>query len=459
MGSKWSTVRVDEIAEKIAMGPFGSNIKVETFVDDGIPVVSGMHLHGTRLEDGGFNFVTVEHAERLKNSNVYRGDVIFTHAGNIGQVAYIPDNSQYERYVISQRQFYLRCDRTKADPAFITYFFHSPEGRHRLLANASQVGVPSISRPSSNLKEIELALPSLREQSAIVDVLGSIEDRIENLRQANATLEAIAQALFKSWFVDFDPVRAKAEGREPEGMGAATAALFPSEFEDCELGLIPKGWKEKPFGSLLDHSIGGDWGSETPSGEQTERVAIIRGTDIPDLRSQSACRVPFRYSTSKKITGRTLASGDLVVEVSGGSKDQPTGRSLYLTSALLALFDCPVVPASFCRKFSPITPQIGVLLAQHMDFIYAAGRTWEYQNQSTGIANFQTKHFLANEKVVLPSEEVLNAFCSIVGSIVERTQLSYAGPLADLRDTLLPRLISGKLRLPEAETILEDALA
>jgi len=144
MAGEWSKVRVEDIAEKIAMGPFGSNIKVETFVDDGIPVISGAHLHGARVEDGNFNFITQDHAERLKNSNVFRGDVIFTHAGNIGQVAYIPKNSQYERYVISQRQFYLRCKTDIADPAFITYFFNSDEGQHKLLANASQTGVPSM---------------------------------------------------------------------------------------------------------------------------------------------------------------------------------------------------------------------------------------------------------------------------------------------------------------------------
>src|SRR5690606_8456506 len=144
MESEWPTVRVEDIAEKIAMGPFGSNIKVETFVEKGVPVISGAHLRGVRLDDGDFNFVTDEHAERMKNSNVFRGDVIFTHAGNIGQVAYIPPSSQYARYVISQRQFYLRCDLSKADPAFVSYFFHSNEGQHKLLANASQTGVPSI---------------------------------------------------------------------------------------------------------------------------------------------------------------------------------------------------------------------------------------------------------------------------------------------------------------------------
>jgi|GEM_PF-2875329 len=181
MSSEWSIVRIEDIAEKIAMGPFGSNIKVETFVESGVPIISGAHLHSFRVKDGIFNFVTDEHAQRIKNSNVFRGDVIFTHAGNIGQVAYIPHDSQYERYVISQRQFYLRCDLNKADPIFISYFFHSNEGRHKLLTNASQAGVPSIARPSSYLKTIELSLPPLKEQDTIAHILGTLDDRIDNL--------------------------------------------------------------------------------------------------------------------------------------------------------------------------------------------------------------------------------------------------------------------------------------
>ena len=136
--SKWREVRIEDIAEKVAMGPFGSSIKVETFVPEGVPVINGQHLRGFRVDDTpGFNFISHEHAKRLTNANVTRGDIVLTHRGTIGQVAYIPANSQFCRYVISQSQFYMRCNETKAIPEFVASYLRSPEGQHHLLANTS----------------------------------------------------------------------------------------------------------------------------------------------------------------------------------------------------------------------------------------------------------------------------------------------------------------------------------
>jgi DUF1016 N-terminal domain len=187
-------------------------------------------------------------------------------------------------------------------------------------------------------------------------------------------------------------------------------------------------------------------------------VAIIRGTDIPDLQSNANSRVPVRYTSQKKLTGRKLEGGDLLLEVSGGSKDQPTGRSLYLSAALLDQFDCPVEPASFCRLLRPVNKEVGMLLAQHLTYIYAQGKTWEYQNQSTGIANFQTTHFLETELVACPSDDVLKAFAETVQPLIARAHLTQIQELVSLRDTLLPRLISGQLQLQEAQHNVEEAL-
>lgn len=158
----WQVVPTEQVSLKIGMGPFGSNIKVSTFVKSGVPIISGQHLKGTLLKDADFNYITEDHARKLQNSLVTSGDVIFTHAGSIGQVALIPEGSLFRKYVISQRQFYLRPDTAKTPSSYLLYFFRSHQGQHLLLANASQVGVPSIARPSSHLKLISLLLPRIR---------------------------------------------------------------------------------------------------------------------------------------------------------------------------------------------------------------------------------------------------------------------------------------------------------
>ena len=184
----WEVKRIEDIAERVAMGPFGSSIKVSTFVDQGIPVISGQHLKGMLLDDDEYRFISQEHADKLEKANVRRGDVIFTHAGSIGQVSCIPLNSQFERYVISQRQFYMRCDDSKISPLFIVHFFKTPEGQHKLLANTSSTGVPSISRPVTYLRSIKLCLPPKSLWYRFSEIVGGLHLKTEWTTAESRTL-------------------------------------------------------------------------------------------------------------------------------------------------------------------------------------------------------------------------------------------------------------------------------
>jgi type I restriction enzyme S subunit len=380
------------------------------------------------------------------------GDILLTSVGTLGVPYVVKGDGDF--YFKDGNLTWMRNFTEAISPQFLYYWLTSPGTQQKL--DEVSIGSTQKALTISALKALEIPLPSRSIQEGIVEILGAISDRITLLRETNTTREAIAQALFKSWFVDFDPVHAKMQGRAPEGMDEATAALFPDNFEESELGPVPKGWKLVPFGQLLSHTIGGDWGSDVADEKNDTRVAIIRGTDIPDLQTNASSRVPVRYTSQKKLAGRKLEDGDLLLEVSGGSKDQPTGRSLFISAALLSQFDCPVEPASFCRLLRPMNKEVGVLLAQHLTFIYAQGKTWEYQNQSTGIANFQTTHFLETELVACPPDDVLSAFVETVRPLLARSHLTQIQVLVSLRDTLLPRLISGQLRSPEAQTGMES---
>ena len=191
----WRVATIEEVSEKVGMGPFGANIKVETFVDDGIPIISGQHLKGTLVEDNDYNFITVSHAKKLKNSIVSSGDVIFTHAGNIGQVAYLHSSAKYEEYIISQRQFYLRPINEIASGLFLTLFFKSPIGQSRLLANTSSTGVPSISRPVTYLRSIKVVISTTEIMTRFTELVMSFYNDIACNYFENKTLSNLRDNL------------------------------------------------------------------------------------------------------------------------------------------------------------------------------------------------------------------------------------------------------------------------
>ena len=200
--TEWKTYKIGDIIDEIAMGPFGSNIKVDNFIDFGVPVLNGANLQGFKLKEESFNYVSSQKADSLGKANAYRGDVVITHRGTLGQIVYIPNDSKFDRYIISQSQFRVRLNSQYVLPEYFVYYFHTRLGQHKLLMNASQVGVPALARPTSTFKEITIALPPLEEQRRIAGILGAIDDKIENNRRINANLESQAQALYKQWFVD-----------------------------------------------------------------------------------------------------------------------------------------------------------------------------------------------------------------------------------------------------------------
>ena len=186
---KFESVKVADLISEISMGPFGSNIKVECFVDDGVPVLNGSNLEGFVLKEDSFRYVTEEKANSLGKANAYRGDVIITHRGTLGQIVYVPDDSKYDRYVISQSQFRVRCNN-RIMPEYLVYYFHTRIGQHKLLANASQVGVPALARASTTFQTIEVEVPNITEQRKIVDLLDVIRRKIELNEKINDNLAA-----------------------------------------------------------------------------------------------------------------------------------------------------------------------------------------------------------------------------------------------------------------------------
>jgi type I restriction enzyme S subunit len=284
-GEDWTLRTVEELKAPtngaIAIGPFGSRMKSDCYVPAGVPVIRGNNIGDTRTLIGEFVYITPELADQLGNAIVHADDLVFPHRGAIGQIGIVPRNST-ERYALSSSLMKLTCDRSQVDPLFIFYYFRSTDGQHELLKNASTVGTPGIGQPLSSLRSIKIPLPPLPEQKAIAAILGALDDKIELNRRMNATLESMARALFQSWFVDFDPVRAKADGRQPSGLDADTAALFPDSFESSDIGTIPKGWQRYNLREIADILSGG-----TP---KKDNKSLWQG-DIPWISPKSMTHI------------------------------------------------------------------------------------------------------------------------------------------------------------------------
>ena len=195
----YETYRIADLIDEIAMGPFGSNIKVSCFVDSGVPVLNGSNLEGFSLSEKTFRYVTRKKADSLNKANAHRGDIVITHRGTLGQIVFIPQDSKYDRYVISQSQFRVRCN-DKVLPEYLVYYFHTPIGQHKLLSNASQVGVPALARPSSTFQQIEVVLPELSIQKCVVEIISTIQKKIVNNQELNDNLQQQAAALFSSLY-------------------------------------------------------------------------------------------------------------------------------------------------------------------------------------------------------------------------------------------------------------------
>lgn len=418
------------------MGPFGSSIKVSTFVPTGVPIISGQHLHGVRVDDTlGFNFISHEHACRLANANVHRGDIVLTHRGTLGQVSYVPEDSQFDRYIVSQSQFYLRCDRSRASPEFVALYFKSPEGQHQLLANASQVGVPSIAQPVTYLRTIGIPLPPLNEQQAIAEILGILEDKIELNRRMNETLEAMARALFKSWFVDFDPVRAKVDG-QATGLPQDVADLFPEEFMDSELGEIPEGWTVGSLGDIATVKRKGvDPGSvasETPYiGLQHMPRQSIALTDWGEAGSVSSGKSAFQV-------------GDILF-----GKLRPYFHKVGVAPVEgLCSTDIVVLNEQMPNWFAFV-----LACVSSSSFVAHTSQT------STGTKMPRTSwQAMSTYELCRPTDGVVGAFRDIAQPMLRRLigNIHESRTLAAFRNTLLPKLVSGEIRVPVAERALES---
>ena len=429
----WTSCCVGDVAAPVKHalvgGPFGSNLVTADYVSAGVPVIRGQNMGLGRWVGGEFVFVSYRKATALSPNTARPGDLIFTQRGTLGQVAIVP-SGPFERYIISQSQMKLTVDQKKADTLFLYYLFRSHKQQEYIRQNAIQTGVPHTNL--GLLRDTPIELPPLDEQRAIGHVLGSLDDKIELNRRMNETLEQMARAIFKSWFVDFDPVRAKAEGRQPAGMDAQTAALFPEGFEESELGEIPRGWAVRGLDEIASYLNGLALQKYPPEGD--EYLPVIKIAQMHKGNTEGADRASARLDPAYIVEDGDVLfswSGSLEVMIWCGGRGALNQHLFKVTSE-----DYPKWFYYYWIRHH--LPEFQAI---------AAGK-------ATTMGHIQ-RHHLSEAWVVVPPEGTLKAMGRVMAPLVDRLVSNNleSRTLAAIRDALLPKLMSGEIRIAPSEPL------
>ncbi len=432
MSSEWPPQRLDQIAEINPTRKVRKGSEVQ-FVD-----MAALPQHARDISLAG----VVTREAKGAGAHFQNGDTLVARItpclenGKTAQVRCLGDTAVGE----GSTEFIVLCGKDSADNDYIYYLCREPAFREYAIGRME--GTSGRQRVSwQSIAAYEFSFPPPDERRSAARILSALDDRITLLRETNTTLEAIAQALFKSWFVDFDPVHAKMQGRAPEGMDEATAALFPDSFEDSELGAVPKGWGIETLGDVCSYLNRGI----SPKYLEEGGVLVINQKCIRDF-SVDYSKARRHDSAQRKIDGRQVEVGDILVNSTGVGTLGRVAQVLALNEVTIVDSHVTVVRAG--KKLS--WPYLGQWMIRQQPNIEAMG---EGSTGQTELARSK----LAVLPILVPSADALMAFDALVKLLKERVAVNEAGAsgLAKLRDTLLPRLISGQLSIPEALTEME----
>jgi type I restriction enzyme S subunit len=423
---------LDETGGSIKTGPFGTKLKASEYTATGVPVIS--------VGEVGFGRLRVHHDTPRVDETVFSrmpefllkaGDIVFGRKGAVERSAQVqPDE---DGYFLGSDGIRIRLNVEECDPKFISYQLQTTAHRSWMIQHAAGTTMPSLNE--GIIRRIPIVLKPVAEQKAIAAVLGALDDKIELNRRMNATLEAMARALFQSWFVDFDPVRAKLDGHPPAALDPATAALFPDHLEDSPFGHIPKGWTAQRLPDAI---------------EVNPRRTLKGGTIAPYLDMKN---LPMQGHSAEEVIDREFSSGTkfqkgdtLLARITPCLENGKTGYVDFLEDGQVGWGSTEYIVLA---PKPPLSPQFGYLLARS-----DALRTHTIQNM-TGTSGRQRvpSECFNTFWLAVPPPNIARRFDELTAPLMAKIKANadQSRTLATLRDTLLPKLLSGELSV--ADTI------
>jgi type I restriction enzyme, S subunit len=432
----WIWMRLDEVCS----GIFDCPHSTPSLTSEG-PLVARSQdiLSGTfRVEDAAR--VTEEtYRERIIRAEPTYGDLLYSREGTyFGIAAEVPTKT---RVCLGQRMVLLRSEPMRMDFQFLRYWLNSPVlaahiHGHRDGTVAERLNLPTI-------RGLPIPVPPIAQQRAVAQILSSFDEKIELNRRMNETLEATGRTIFKSWFVDFDPVHAKAGARQPFGMDAETAVLFPDSFQDSSLGKIPRGWK---IGKLAE-SCSTQYGYTASATEKPIGPKLLRVTDINKTNWIEWDSVPFCHISDVAKSKYALAVGDIVV-----ARMADPGKSAIIEEPVNAVF------ASYLVRLK--TPSLA-----HAYYTFGFLKSQSYEEYAQGTmsgsvqANMNAK-VIVDVDLTIPQDSIIHAYYKTVLPLRKKiaTNLTESSTLAGIVDVLLPKLISGEIQTTDTQKLTESNL-
>lgn len=440
MRSEWPTTQLGDVCSKIGSGATPRGGK-SVYLDAGeAALIRSQNVLNNDFSWNGLAYITTEHADQLRNVEVRAGDVLLNITGDsVARVCSAPEDVLPAR--VNQHVAIIRPEPSMLNALYLRYVLVSPTYQDLLLTLAA-TGATRNALTKGMIETLEVPFPPIAIQNSIAASLAAIDDKIANNRALAADLEAMARAIFKSWFVDFDPVKAKMEGRTPSGMDADTAALFPDALVESELGLIPEGWEVVPLQSKAR--------LDTTSVKPFEHPATVWS----------------HYSIPAFDDGGYPAN-DLGAEIKSG-KHLINPAAVLVSKLNPSQWRCWRPDPSVVGEHSVCSPEFMQIVGKGVarNWIWGLCHSQPFKDLvnsttdgTTGSRQRAKPKLVMQQPVVFPASGVVEAYEEVVKPMLARSDvlIHEIQELVELRDTLLPRLISGKLRLPEAEANIAEA--
>jgi type I restriction enzyme S subunit len=437
--SGWQIFTVEELVkQEIIAKPLdgnhgGTHPKATDYVEAGVPFVMASDLLDGRVDLDTCKFITYEQASKLRKGFSKAGDVLLSHKATIGRTAIVQENDHDFIMITPQVTYYRVLNEGRLSNTYLKAYFDSRFFQTILALWAGAGSTRAYLGITGQLK-LPIILPSVGIQNKISKQVSALNDKIKINSNINQTLEEMAQAIFKSWFADFDPVKAKMLGEQPEGMDAATAALFPDKLVESELGLIPEGWELKPFKKVIDKYID-NRGKTPPLAE--DGIPLIEVKHIP-----ANSNFP-NFNTEKKFTEQTYSTWfrahvepkDILISTVG-----TIGRTSFVKDTRFG-----IAQNVLGLRFGEVTTP------EYMFFTIKAHR-FQHDMEARLVTTVQSsikRKDLDTIDILIPPLAIQGIFSELVSSFLD-TQFSKMQEnlaLEKLRDTLLPKLLSGGISL------------